>query len=249
MGVRALTDPALTPPTDDERALKARLLGERRDEVMAVGADTEEASAEVLDLVTWADDEPADRHPLEQAARLVAEDLCLMVEHDGGYHLDAAVVCFPSYWRLAEKMGDNAAAIHGPVPHYAEDLADRVDTFLRRLRPERPVWRRNWDLHDNPELFAPTVPPSVALEVDDVATDVWLRSEHQTLRRLPRSQTILFTIRTQQVPLGVLVERPDVAGRMAEALLGYPEDLRRSRLPAGGADSIITWLRAPRSPG
>jgi hypothetical protein len=197
----------------------------------------------VLDLVTWADDEPADRHPLEQAARLVAEDLCLMVEHDGGYHLDAAVVCFPSYWRLAEKMGDSAAAIHGPVPHYAEDLADRVDTFLRRLRPERPVWRRNWDLHDNPELFAPAVPPPVALGIDDVAGRVWLRSEHQTLRRLPRSRAILFTIRTQQVPLGVLAERPDVARRMVHALDAYPDDLRRSRLPAGAADAILTWLR------
>jgi hypothetical protein len=147
-------------------------------------------------------------------------------------------------------MGRTAAAIHAPVPHYAEDLADRVDTFLRRLRPERPVWRRNWDLHDNPELFAPTVPPPVALDADDVATAVWLRSEHQTLRRLPRSQAILFTIRTQQVPLGVLLERPDLARRMADALAAYPDDLRRSRLPAGGADTILTWLRrTARSPG
>jgi hypothetical protein len=72
---------------------------------------------------------------------------------------------------------------------------------------------------------------------------VWLRSEYQTLRRLPRSQTILFTIRTQQVPLGALAARPDVARRMADALAAYPDDLRRSRLPSGGAKAVLARLR------
>ena len=244
MGVRALAEPPLTPPTDDERALKARLLTDRRDEVVAVDADTEAAAAR------GARTRPAGRpRPIPIATRSnrppaeVAEDLCLMVEHDGRYRLDAAVVCFPSYWRLAEKMGRTAAAIHTPVPHYADDLADRVDTFLRRLRPERPVWRRNWDLHDNPDLFAPIVPPPVVLDVDDVATGVWLRSEHQTLRRLPRSQAILFTIRTQQVPIGALVERPDVARRMAGHARGLP------RRPASLAPTERRRGRRPRLAG
>ena len=37
--------------------------------------------------------------------------------------LTAGVVLFPSYWRILEKLGHRQEAIHGPVPHYAEDLA------------------------------------------------------------------------------------------------------------------------------
>ena len=79
-------------------------------------------------------------------------------------HLDAASLCFPSYWRLADKLGRPMADVHGPVAHYADELAAKVDTFLQRLRPERPVWRRNWSIHDDPSYFLPD--PTPALEVD-----------------------------------------------------------------------------------
>ena len=46
-----------------------------------------------------------------------------------------------------------------PVAHYAEELAAKVDTFLQRLRPERPVWRRNWSVHDDPSYFLPDPTP------------------------------------------------------------------------------------------
>ncbi len=102
---------------------------------------------------------PADLHPLDAAGRLVQEDLCLMVLRDGAPHLDAASLCFPSYWRLADKLGRPMADVHGPVAHYADELAAKVDTFLQRLRPERPVWRRNWSIHDDPTYFLPDPTP------------------------------------------------------------------------------------------
>ena len=153
--------------TDRERDLvrKAVLLEERHGEVFAaldtpaVGA----ASLEVLELVLEATGQtvvPADLHPLDAAGRLVQEDLCLMVLRDGAPHLDAASLCFPSYWRLADKLGRPMADVHGPVAHYADELAAKVDTFLQRLRPERPVWRRNWSIHDDPTYFLPDPTPA-----------------------------------------------------------------------------------------
>ena len=47
---------------------------------------------------------------------------------------------------------------------------------------------------------------------------LYLRSERQTLRRLTTADVVLFTIRTQQVPLAVLAERPDIAHRFADAI-------------------------------
>jgi dimethylamine monooxygenase subunit A len=212
---------------DDQRpaelAERGRLLAERHDEVFAALPGTEAAGAEVLGLVTgWLaarghDASPlAGVHPLEAAGRLVQEDLVLMVERDDDCHLDAACLCFPSHWRLADKLGRPTSAVHRPVPGYEEELAARVDRFLARLRPGVVTARRNWSVHPSAALFAPVPPPHAA------GADLWLRSERQTLRRLSSSGAVLFTIRVQQTPFASLFDRPDVAGRLAARLRAQP---------------------------
>ena len=161
----------------------------------------------------------------------------MLVRRDGGWHLDAGVVCFPSMWRLGDKLGAPMAEVHGPVPAYADELADRVDRFLDRL--ERPVWRRNWFVHDSDELHLPDPPPPRDVEVPG---GLWLRSERQTLRPLPRSSGTLFTIRTQQAPLDVLAERPDVAARLAEAMAAWSPDLVAYRGAGRWRDEVVAWL-------
>ena len=207
-----------------ELAERARLLTERHDEVFAALPGTEAAGGEVLDLVTaWLAGRgldavaPAGVHPLEAAGRLVQEDLVLMVERDGDFHLDAACLCFPSHWRLTEKLGRPTGAVHGPVPGYADELGARVDRFLARLRPGVVTARRNWSVHPSGALFAPVPPPP------DPGADLWLRSERQTLRRLRGSGAVLFTIRVQQTPFTSLVHRPDVARRLAARITAQPE--------------------------
>ena len=187
-------------------------------------------------------------HPLDAAGRLVQEDLCLLVLRDGAPHLDAASLCFPSYWRLADKLGRPMAEVHGPVAHYAEELAARVDAFLARLRPDRPVWRRNWSIHDDPTYFLPIDPGGSGQEASpsdapcpEPPEGLWLRSERQTLRRLTAADAVLFTIRTQQVPLGLLAERPDLARRMAAAVDAWSPELRAYK-GGHGALAAVPWL-------
>jgi len=231
---------------DRERDLvrKAVLLEERHAEVFAA-LDTPAvaaASVEVLELVLAATGQavvPPDVHPLDAAGRLVQEDLCLMVLRDGAPHLDAASLCFPSYWRLLEKLGRPMTEVHGPVAHYAEELATKVDTFLGRLRPERPVWRRNWSIHDDPSYFLPDPTPPRPVEPPD---GLWLRSERQTLRRLTSAEVVLFTIRTQQIPLAVLAERPDVAHRLAAAIAAWSPAMQGYK-GDHGALAALPWLQ------
>ena len=233
---------------DRDLARKAVVLDERHAEVFAA-LDTPavmQASIEVLALVNEAvghaigrlDLRPLDLHPLDAAGRLVQEDLCLMVLRDGAPHLDAASVCSPSYWRLADKLGRPMAAVHGPVAHYDDELAAKVDTFLQRLRPDRPVWRRNWSIHDDPSAFLPDPTPPYARHAPD---GLYLRSERQTLRRLATAEVVLFTIRTQQVPLSVVAERPDVAHRMAAAIEAWSPDLADYK-GDHGALAARAWL-------
>ena len=237
---------------DEELAERHRLLAERHDEVFAALPGTEAAGAETLALVSeWLAEHrpdlasiapPGGLHPLEAAGRLVQEDLCLMVERGGRYHLDAACLCFPSHWRLADKLGHRAADIHGPVPHYADELAEKVDRYLARLRPGVIGVRRNWTVHDSPALFAPDRPTTTPIGVVDVPTALWLRSERQTLRRLPGSGAVLFTIRVQQAPFAALAERPAVAARLAARIEAQPPELTEMNGLAAHRDQVVGWL-------
>ena len=246
MGTRGLPQEGwLLPDADRERDLrwKEEILAAHPTEAFAAldSPAVRAAGAEVLELVVAATGAVADPglHPLDAAGRLVQEDLCLLVERDGAPHLDAASLCFPSYWRLRDKLGRPLAAVHEPVAHYADELAERVDRFLARLRPDRPVWRRNWSIHDDPSYWLPDPTPPRPV---DPPHGLWLRSERQTLRRLATPATTLFTIRTQQVPLAVLADRPDVAHRMATAIEAWSPELHAYK-GTHGAAAALDWLR------
>jgi dimethylamine monooxygenase subunit A len=227
---------------DAQLAEKARLLAERRDELVAVLPSARTAAAEVLEAVVAVTGRPPedDLEPLDAAGRMVQEDLCLLVEREGAHHLDGASLCFPSYWSLADKLGRPLAEVHGPVPHYADSLAERVERHLAGLRPGRPVWRRNWSIHDDPTLHLPGPTPPRPV---DPPEGLWLRSERQTLSRLPRSGAVLFTIGTQQVPLSVLAGRPDLAAATADAIEAWSEGMRAYK-GGHGALAAVAWLRS-----
>ena len=243
MGTHASGDGWLTdgPHDADLLAAKDRVLAEHHDEAVAALPGTDEAASAALGAVaSWrerrghpgsaapapggaAAPDPA-LAPLDAAGRLVAEDLCLLVPGasvglpaapEGGWVLGAGSVCFPSHWRLRDKLGLPTAAIHEPVPHYADELAARVDRFLARLAPGRSVWRRNWTVHTDPELFVPEPAPAPEPPVTeaDAGERLWLRSERQALVRLARHRAVLFTIRTDQAPLGVAAGDPALCGR------------------------------------
>ena len=240
----------------DELALKDRLLTERHDEVFAALPGTEAAGSEVLELIqAWlaaheggrADGGGGGLHPLDRAGRLVQEDLCLLGSADGHYVLEAASLCFPSHWRLADKLGRSVAAIHAPVPHYATELESRVDTFMARLRTDRPVMRRNLSIHSHDDLFRPEPHESPASFAPDVSglDQVWLRSERQTLVRLASTGAVLFTIKTQQCPMRALARRREVARALAVKLRALEPELAATGETVPFPPWLVPWLLDP----
>lgn len=203
---------------------------------------TNQATAERWDL------SESSLHPLDLAGRLVQEDLCLMQRDDsaGIYRLVAASLCFPSRWRLQEKLGHSLAAIHDPTPHYAATLATPMDRAFDKLKAERPVWRLNWSVVDDGTLFQPTGHGRKDYETDVTAENagdkLWLRIERQTLRRLPQSSAILFTIRVYSNPLHTLRAQPDIAKRLAAALSGLDEAMRDYKSLRPLLAPTLAWL-------
>lgn len=209
LGLRAL-DPTHWLLVDDEfdamMAEKRRLLAEQPGQVLATMPEGDAAAAELLDLIvahkrTHHPDSPSvpdpTGHPLRAAALLVQEDLCVLTHEPQGWVMTSACVCFPSQWDLPSKMGRTVAAIHDPVPRYST-IARPVDLFFDRLTPDRPMWRTNWTMVADPALFLPRRPRP------DDASGLTFRVERQTLRCLPDTGAIVFTIRTYRRRLAAL---------------------------------------------
>ena len=155
------------------------------------------------DLVTRPDREvvEVDRTaPLLTIGRLVQEDICILEQGDAEEHvLTGAILCFPSGWMLDEKIGRPLFRIHAPVPHYDENVGRRVQRLFDAIRPERPMWRANALLHHDPYLFAPRREADARPLRETPGR--YLRSERQTLRKLPGSGAVVFTIHTFVVPV------------------------------------------------
>ena len=185
---------------DIELEQKRQLLDTAYDVVVATTPEGDEGSRELLAEVTSfleahqphiALDVRGDDHPVVAAARLVQEDLCVLV-HSDVWRLQAACVCFPSRWNLASKLGTTLDDIHRPVPSYDVELSRPTNAFFERLKPELSFWRLNWTLIDSPALHQPA--HARRSPHADLA-DWFFRVERQTLRRLAHSGAIVFTIR------------------------------------------------------
>lgn len=115
-------------------------------------------------------------HPLDLCGRLVQEDFCVLQEDSGTYRLIGATLCWPSCWRLADKIGRPLAEIHAPVPGYAETLERPVDRFFAHLKPGRLTWRLNWTVVDDPAPFQPEhIAGHVPITSDSAGAHLWLR--------------------------------------------------------------------------
>lgn len=228
---------------DEDLALKRRLVEERYDEVVAivdrptVHAACEELWALVRDAVPHSrnlvradenslrlapDLEVAEMHPIVRAGLSTQEDWAVMVPVDGRLVLAAACICFPTRWVLSTKIGKPMSGVHEHVAYYDEHLAKPVDSFFERITVDKPVWRLNWNLMDDPDLFQPVPTHQPPIEVDDVGDRVILRVERQTLRRLPETGAIVFGIRIHQRPLSALPDADLVTLRTAIANLPPP---------------------------
>lgn len=241
MGLRALNLENWLERDDnygDEIALKRKLYAEQAEQVFAVLPEGLVGSTETLELISNQLShcdvsnqvfEP-ELHPLHSASLLVQEDLCVMSKLAGQWKLTAASVCFPSRWDLTEKIGTSLAQIHAPVPHYAQRIGPATDAMFDKFDVERPVWRLNWTILDNPELFQPRV---ISGELDpesslaQFAQNLYLRIERQTLRVLPVSKDVLFTIRTYVDSLAAIAQRyPEFQANIAQTLQAVSPETR-----------------------
>lgn len=177
----------------------------------------------------FGDENSLPSEPLFFISQHVQEDLIYMRQRDDNLYLDAGQLCFPANWSLAFNIGMKFKKIHHPIPGFKEEgLDQRILQFLMRLEAGTPWERLNWSLMAGDRL-------DTSLETFDrwgrlrkqVTSEnagelVHIRVEVQKLFRLPRTNSILFSIHTHLLPLEQLVTNIEWLRQFYEILSELP---------------------------
>lgn len=254
-------------------AEKRRLYAELAEKVFVEEAGTRDAQREVLGLVEAhmaachprkLDEAraagvpgpgPLGDAPLVTASLLVQDDLILMRRGEDGWRLAAGSLCFPSSWSLTEKFGKPLHRIHDPVPGFGTGTrpAEVISRMFDNLQGQA-VERFNWSVQANDALYHPLSDRQrIARAADrpsnfpdgDINAHAFIRVERQTLRKLPLSRDILFTIRIHLDPLAVLARHPERA-RIAASFATQLGELDEDQLDYKGLttdrDRLVAYL-------
>ncbi|KAI3407072.2 hypothetical protein KGF56_000160 [Candida oxycetoniae] len=178
-------------------------------------------------------------NPIVTAGKLIQDDLAVLVENEqGSYSLEAGCVALAGFWRLKDKyqmtLDDLHLSADVPVPDYKQKLGPAMNRFFRRLPVGQPVLRNNYFIQTDNDLAWSF---SIGKETDEKvgwytaaeATDInqlHLRSERQSLRRLPISGAIVFTIRTYFLPITELCKEPYVPRRLLNGMNSWQDNVQ-----------------------
>lgn len=160
---------------------------------------------------------------LEEAASLVSDDLCVLeARRPGDWRLTAGVLCAPTYWTLPERVGLDLGGLHGPVPGGDPKLAARIGRVFTGLKPGLVLERLNWTVQASDKRYTPDRPGNGGKQIGDLH----LRVERQTLRKLPDTGAVVFTIRICLDPLLPMLADGDIREAFEDAWLGAPDHVR-----------------------
>ena len=187
---------------------------------------------DIQDDFVFGDSSTLPMSPLEYIGRQVQGDFAILDQRDADLFMDAGIVTCPADWSLAFDAGMSFSEWHGPVPMAREEgIFERALKYLTAIQVGRPVRRLNWTLTINARMdTSPETYPSwgnerASVTPENVAEKVHLRVEVQVLDRMPRSNALMFSIRTYLISLEDLVTNPQWAKRMHRAMKTLPAPL------------------------
>ena len=201
------------------------------------------------DRFTFGDSSTLPMPPMEYMGRQVQGDIALLDQREGDLFLDAGIVTCPADWSLAFDAGMSFSEWHGPVPMAHEmGVFDRALKYLCAIQVDRPVRRLNWTLTINarmdtsPETYPNWGHERTSVTPENVGEKVHLRVELQMLDRMPRSNALMFSIRTYLISFEDLCTNPDWARRMHRVMKTLPEPLIEYKGLSRYHPLLVEWL-------
>src|SRR5450830_6367 len=187
--------------------------------------------------------------PLEFITRQVQGDFALLDQRDGDLFMDAGMVTSPADWSLAFDAGMSFKQWHSPVPMaHQMGIFERALKYLLNVPVGQPVRRLNWTLTINPRLdsspetFHEWGADRGSVTAENAGRLVHLRVELQLMARLPRSNGLMFSIRTYLISLDELVSQPGWGCRLHRGLRDLPEPIADYKGMTRYRATLVQWL-------
>ncbi|KAK9465812.1 hypothetical protein V1512DRAFT_264782 [Lipomyces arxii] len=174
--------------------------------------------------------EPLKEPALHYVARLAKEDFYLVKKRDDGRHyLVAAVVPAPGgFFGVQDKIGQHLDVIHTEVPYYEEKLKVSMERWFARMKPDDPVERASWFICWDHELLCNGIyalGPGETVSEDIDFSKYNVRVCRQTLRRLPKSDAIIFSNHPIFYSIDEMKDEPLVPMLLKKVVLEGPEKI------------------------
>ncbi len=138
--------------------------------------------------------------PLWTAGNLLQQDVCILQKRSDVHVLTGAVLCFPTSWTLAQKIGKPLIETGDSDAEYNQTIAAPLQRTFNEVQEDRPMWRANLMRCNDPVLHQPCCEedPRHTARADAP----YLRSEQQTVVRLPHPDAVALVIHTSVVRAG-----------------------------------------------
>ena len=122
-----------------------------------------------------------------------------------------------------------------------------MDRFFTTMKVGPISQRWNWSVMTENKLFTPHQARRTPLAADAGIDEIFIRMEHQTLRKLGDSGCILFTIRTYIQTADPLGQRARGAQSLADSLAGMTPQMRDYKGVAMFEEALLAILRSRRN--
>ena len=211
---------------------KNELMDAESDAVFASITGSMPGQIEAAELVSNACSNSFDRGepPLFAASRLVSDDLVLMEMRDGAWTNTALCLCSPTFFSAYDAIGKSLFGLHRPVPGGDPGLGGRISRVFSLLRDELVLERHNWTVQWSNARYTPDGTPlrqaAGVAALAEAKDALHVRVERQTIRRLPQTGAVLFTIRIRLYKLADLLAEQDLAKAFEQAWKEAAPDVR-----------------------
>jgi dimethylamine monooxygenase subunit A len=211
---------------------KNELIDSQQSVVFEEALGSRPAQQEAADLIALACEVKLRKSeaPLLAASRLVSDDLVIMELTEGAWTNTACCLCSPTFFSAHHAIGKSLHSLHSPVPDGDFGLAARIARVFGNLQSDTILERYNWTVQWSDARFTPDGSllrkEAAKAPIQQTGDNLFLRVERQTIRRLPTTGAILFTIRIRLTKLSHLLADPNHATAFGDAWLSASDRVR-----------------------
>ncbi|KAK4706070.1 hypothetical protein P7C70_g119, partial [Phenoliferia sp. Uapishka_3] len=180
-------------------------------------------------------------------SRLVQDDFLMGKERaDGHVYFTGGVVAHPGFYDFSKRINKSLFDIHEGVPQFNEKMLKSVERTLKRFLPHQPFERSSWEMVDDYNLYhhhIADLKDGETLHESLAPKDYLFRTDHQTFRKLPRSQAMIFGVHPILRRLEEFADTPMIPALLATVHEKSQEDLMRYKLAHMYQDKMLPYLR------